>query len=85
MAIGFDIALHHFKAPATIRSGRASSAWLMENGVPFRRALGEVSIHWALSLARASSGRTLLENVAVVGASEWFFYACRVRLILHAA
>lgn len=85
MVIGIDTASHHFNAPATLICGHSSSIWSMENGVPFRGALGEIPIHRTQSLARARVLETLLENAAMIWAHRCFLHACRARLILYVA
>lgn len=85
-AVSIGIALHHFNASTTIIGGHASSLCLVENGVPIRGALGEISIHRAKSLARPRVCAMLLEkNGTVIRARKCFFRACRVMPMLCSA
>lgn len=85
MAVRVVTILHQFKAPTATVCGHDPSNWSMENGIPLRWALSNISIHGTQSSARPRVRVRILQEGSVVRAQTCVFDARRARLRLRAA
>ena len=79
------MALHQFQAPTTSMRGPCSSIWSRENGVTFRRTLGDIAIHGIESLARLSVLGMTLEDGTVIRTRKCSFHVCHAWPMLDSA
>ena len=84
MAISIDTALHHLKAPTSIKCG-ISGIWSMENGVPLGGTFGDIPIHRTNPLPGPNVRGMTLEDGAMVRARDCMFHTYVAGLVLHTA